>query len=226
MLRLCYDARALFQVGSIMTPKKPKPGSIRERNYQLILAAAEQEFVLHGFKGTSMQAIADRAGVPKANIHYYFGNKATLYRKLLESIVNVWLGIIDDMNADSDPREVLEHFIRTKVRMSYSHPTASRIFAMEIIQGAPFLKDYLSGYLRNWVKEKTAIMNGWMAAGKMPATAPVQLIFMIWATTQHYADFETQILEVTNKREFDADDIRHTEDFLVGTILRGIGLAI
>src|SRR5690606_31433207 len=209
-----------------MTPKKSKPGSIRERNYQLILAAAEQEFVLHGFKGTSMQAIADRAGVPKANIHYYFGNKATLYRKLLESIVNVWLGIIDDMSADSDPREVLEHFIRTKVRMSYSHPTASRIFAMEIIQGSPFLKDYLSGYLRNWVKDTTAILNGSMADGNMPGTEPVRLMFMIWAVAQHYAVFQAQILAVTIGRECGADDIRDTEDFLVGMILRGVGLAV
>src|SRR5690606_35638964 len=112
MLCLCVDVEALYQVDSMMISKRYKLGCIRECNYQLFLAAAEQEFVLHGFKGSSMHAIADRAGVPKANIHYYFGNKATLYRQLLDSIVNVWLGIIDDMTADSYPRDVVAHFIR------------------------------------------------------------------------------------------------------------------
>lgn len=207
-----------------MTTSQPKTGRIRAQNNERILAAAEQEFVLHGFKGTSMQSVADRAGVPKANVHYYFGNKATLYRALLEHIVGAWLNIFDEITPDSDPRDVLEHFIRTKVRMSFTHPNASRIFAMEVIQGAPFLKDYLSGYLRNWVQEKSAIMNAWIEQGKMPAIDPVQLIFMIWSSTQHYADFGTQILEVTAKRRFTEADIRQAEDFVTGMILRGIGL--
>ena len=110
-----------------MTTQKYKTGRIRERNSENILSAAEQEFVLHGFKGTSMQAIADRAGVPKANIHYYFKNKGNLYRALLENILTVWNEVLSDMSPDSDPADVLERFIRTKVELAYSHPNASKI---------------------------------------------------------------------------------------------------
>lgn len=207
-----------------MTTQKYKPGKIRERNNENILAAAEQEFVLHGFKGTSMQSIADRAGVPKANIHYYFKNKANLYKSLLESIMQVWNEVLADITPDSDPADVLSRFIRSKVQMSYTHPNASKIFAMEIIQGAPHLKEHLSQTMRGWVKERTNVIQSWIDQGKIRAVDPTHLIFMIWSTTQHYADFEIQILEVTNKRQYEPDDIEQISDFLVDMIFTGLGL--
>ena len=209
-----------------MTKQKYKPGKIRERNNENILAAAEQEFVLHGFKGTSMQSIADRAGVPKANIHYYFKNKANLYRSLLESIMQVWNEVLADITPDSDPADVLNRFIRSKVQMSYTHPNASKIFAMEIIQGAPHLREHLSQDMRGWVKERVAVIQSWIDQGKIRAVDPTHLIFMIWSTTQHYADFETQILEVTNKRQYEPDDIAQISDFLVDMIFTGLGLEV
>lgn len=207
-----------------MTTQKYKTGKIRERNSENILAAAEQEFVLHGFKGTSMQAIADRAGVPKANIHYYFKNKANLYRTLLESILGMWNEVLSDMAPESDPAFILERFIRTKVALAFNRPNSSKIFAMEIIQGAPYLKDYISVNMRQWVKEKAAVLQSWVDQGKMRPVDPTHLIFMIWSTTQHYADFETQVLEVKNKRQYDDEDIAAVSDFLVDMILTGCGL--
>jgi len=207
-----------------MTKQKYKPGKIRERNNENILAAAEQEFVLHGFKGTSMQSIADRAGVPKANIHYYFKNKANLYRALLENIMQVWNEVLADITPDSDPADVLSRFIRSKVQLSYTHPNASKIFAMEIIQGAPHLRDHLSQTMRAWVKEKTAVIQSWIDQGKINPIDPTHLIFMIWATTQHYADFETQVLEVMNKRQYEPDDIDQITDFLIDMIFTRLGL--
>ncbi|MDK2778343.1 MAG: TetR/AcrR family transcriptional regulator [Pseudomonadota bacterium] len=207
-----------------MSTQKYKTGKIRERNNENILSAAEQEFVLHGFKGTSMQAIADRAGVPKANIHYYFKNKANLYRTLLQNVLTVWNEELAEISPDSDPATVLERFIRTKVRLSYTHPNASKIFAMEIIQGAPYLKDHISVDMRQWVKEKTAIFQTWIDQGKMRPVDPTHLIFLIWSSTQHYADFETQVLEVTNKRKYEEEDIVRIGDFLADLILTGCGL--
>ena len=207
-----------------MTNRKYKPGKIRERNSENILAAAEQEFVLHGFKGTSMQAVADRAGVAKANIHYYFKNKDNLYLALLENIIANWNEVLADMSAESDPADVLSRFIRTKIRLSYTHPNASKIFAMEIIQGAPYLKSHISQAMRQWVKDKSTIIQSWIDQGKIRAIDPTHLIFLIWSATQHYADFDTQVLEVTNKRQYEEDDIEHIGDFLEDIILTGCGL--
>jgi len=203
---------------------KPKVGRIRERNSQQIIQAAQEEFVLHGFKGTSMQSIADRAGLPKANIHYYFKNKENLYNAVLEDIIEDWNVVLSDMDENSDPKEVLTNFIRNKMQLSYKKPNASKIFAMEIIQGAPHIKEYISKELRIWVKERVQIMQSWIDQGKMRAVDPMHLIFMIWATTQHYADFNTQVLEVMNRREYDDEEIERITEFLTDMILNGLDI--
>ena len=204
---------------------KQKVGSIRTRNNQQILQAAQEEFVLHGYKGTSMQSIADRAQLPKANIHYYFKNKANLYQAVLEDIIFAWNQVLADMTEESDPADVLRKFIRSKMELSYTNPNGSKIFAMEIIQGAPYIKEYISKDMRTWVREKTAVIQSWIDQGKMRAVDPTHLIFMIWATTQHYADFNTQVLEVTNLREYDDEEIEKITNFLTDVILTGVGLS-
>jgi len=209
----------------VSSSDKQKVGSIRTRNNQQILQAAQDEFVLHGYKGTSMQSIADRAQLPKANIHYYFKNKANLYQAVLEDIISAWNQVLADMTAESDPADVLRKFIRSKMQLSYTNPNGSKIFAMEIIQGAPHIKEYISKDMRNWVREKTAVIQSWIDQGKMRAVDPTHLIFMIWATTQHYADFNTQVLEVTNRREYDDEEIEKITNFLTDVILTGVGLS-
>ena len=205
--------------------EKQKTGSIRTRNSQQILQAAQEEFVLHGFKGTSMQSIADRAQLPKANIHYYFKNKANLYKVVLEEIMGAWNQVLADMTSQSDPAEVLTRFIRAKMQLSYTNPNGSKIFAMEIIQGAPHLKEYISKDMRHWVREKSNVINSWIDQGKMRKVEPSYLIFMIWASTQHYADFNTQVLEVMNRREYDDQEIDNITQFLTDMILKGLDLA-
>ena len=204
--------------------RKYKPGKIREKNVEQIIEAAECEFVLHGFKGASTQAIADRAGLPKANVHYYFKNKVILYNSVLENIIERWNSVLEDIQYDDDPAEVIENFIRTKVRLSYTHPRSSKIFAMEIIQGAPHLKDYIRSDLRDWVRERTKVINAWIEQGKMKPVDPVHLIFLIWSSTQHYADFETQILTVMNKAEYEEEDVEHITRQLTDIIMGGCGL--
>ena len=209
-----------------MTTKKYKTGKIRERNSEQILQAAEQEFVLHGYKGTSMQSIADRAELPKANIHYYFKNKSNLYLAVLENITNAWNEVLEDMSADMDPAEVLSRFIDAKVQLSYTNPNGSKIFAMEIIQGAPHVKNHISGELREWVKEKTQVIQSWVDQGKMRPIDPMHLIFLIWSSTQHYADFNTQVLEIMDRTEYDEAEVQRISRFLKDMILTGCGLRV
>jgi len=208
----------------VSVTKKYKPGKIREQNSQKILQAAEVEFVKHGYKGTSMQSISDAAGLPKANLHYYFTNKSKLYNAVLQDIVQRWNEVLADITVDDDPAETLEFYIRIKVELAINYPNASKIFATEIIQGAPNLKEYLKTSLRTWLREKTKIIETWVEQGKMSKVDPEHLLFMIWSTTQHYADFEAQILTITNKLEYEADDIERISRFLSHMILTGCGL--
>ena len=204
--------------------RKYKPGKIRDRNWELILNAAREEFVLNGYSGASIQAIADRAGIPKANVHYYFKRKQNLYVAVLDGILHLWNEFIDEINEDDDPAIVLDKIIRQKVELSYTHPRSSKLFAQEIIQGAPHLKDYLRNEMRPFVRKTIGIMETWIEQGKMKAVDPVHLIFLIWSSTQHYADFETQVLTIMNRAEYEREMIDQIANFLSSVILTGVGL--
>ena len=194
------------------------------RQYRTILDAAIEEFSRLGYKATSMQVIANRAGIPKANVHYYFKNKENLYREVLNHIIEVWNISFDEIQNDEEPAVALDRMIRAKVRLSYTHANASRLFANEIIHGAEHLGDYLKQDVRQWVRDKSRIIQAWIDAGKMDPVDPVHLIFLIWSSTQHYADFETQVLTILNRAEYETEMIDDIADFLSQVILKGCGL--
>ena len=204
--------------------RKYRPGLIRERNRGKILQAAEQEFALNGYKGATIQSIAERAGLPKSNVLYYFSNKQRMYGAMFDDILGRWNKVFSDVNPEDDPAEALANFISTKVEMSRRYPLASRLFAMEIIQGAPFLMGHLRTNMREWVRGRAEVIQQWIDEGRMAQVDPVKLIFLIWSSTQHYADFQVQILMVENKAEYEQRDFDHAADFLTDLILRGCGL--
>ena len=141
--------------------KATNGGRIREKNRQKIIQAAEQIFAQKGFSGATTQAIAELSKLPKANVHYYFGTKAALYKAVIANILDPWLSATNDLKDDSDPRQAMESYIRAKVMLSKNRPLASRIFANEVISGAPVIKDVLRTELRDWVLEKRAVMDRW-----------------------------------------------------------------
>lgn len=204
--------------------RKYKRGKIRDKNLDLILSAAREEFVTKGYSGASIQAIADKAGIAKANVHYYFKKKSNLYVAVLDGIIRLWNDYFDEINVDDDPALVLDHFIRQKVELSYSHPKSSKLFAMEIILGAPRLHDYMRNEMRPFVRRKVEVIEKWIEQGKMKPVDPTHLIFLIWSSTQHYADFDTQVLTIMNRAEYEPEMIEEISNFLSQTILTGIGL--
>ncbi len=168
---------------------RDKPaGRIRQKNEEAILAAAEEEFARHGFKGTSMNTIAQNVGLPKANLHYYFGNKLGLYTAVLSNILELWDSTFNTLGVDDDPAEALARYIRAKMEFSRRYPLASRIFAMEIISGGECLTAHFNQDYRSWFRGRAAVFEAWIAAGRMDPVDPVHLIFLLWGSTQHYAD--------------------------------------
>ncbi|MFC7090519.1 TetR/AcrR family transcriptional regulator [Halomonas salifodinae] len=196
----------------------------RTRNEQLILEAAERVFACHGYRGASVQAIAEAAGLPKSNVLYYVGSKRRLYVTLLERMMARWNAMLDDIRVEDDPAEVLEAFIRSKMALSRSHPQGSRLFAAEILGGAPFLQEYLHGELRDWVQARARVFEQWAERGLMDPVDPVWLIFLIWSSTQHYADFEAQVLGITGQESLSDADYARATDFLCRVILKGCGV--
>ncbi|WDE03145.1 TetR family transcriptional regulator C-terminal domain-containing protein [Thalassomonas viridans] len=206
------------------TKKPNKQGRIRAESELKIITAAQEEFILQGYRGATVQSIADRSGLPKANILYYFKNKENIYHAVLERTLNMWDQAIGDIDPAHGPKVAIEKFIAAKVRVSFEHPGASKIYAMEIIQGAQHLKEFTRTYQRQWVREKAKLFQQWIDNGEMKNVDPVNLIFLIWSSTQHYADFETQILQIMNRADYEEDDVTHVTRFLTDIILRGCGL--
>jgi TetR/AcrR family transcriptional regulator len=204
--------------------KTYKRGQIRLDNEAKILASAEQEFADRGYGGASMDRIAKRAGIARTNVHYYFNNKLDLYVAVLTGIVDLWNSAFSQIGPDDDPADALSAYIRAKVLYSKTHPLASRVFASEIIHGAPNLTAYLKKDFRQWMREKAKVIQYWVDNGKMDPVDPIYLIFMIWSSTQHYADFEVQVNAVLNKRKLAKQDYEEVIDNLTHIILKGCGV--
>lgn len=179
------------------------PGVRRRKKFddkrQFILETALSVFSQFGFHGSTIEQIASNADISKTNLFYYFKSKEELYLTILENILNDWLAPIGSFDEADEPKIALERYIRLKLELSRDQPEASRLFCLEIIQGAPILKNYLSGELKELIEEKSKVIEGWIHQGKMKQIEPTQLIFIIWATTQHYADFSVQIKAITGK---------------------------
>ncbi|UYM56471.1 HTH-type transcriptional regulator RutR [Leclercia adecarboxylata] len=191
---------------------------------QAILAAALETFSQFGIHGTRLEQVAELAGVSKTNLLYYFPSKEALYVSVLQQILDIWLAPLKAFREELTPLVAIQQYIRLKLEVSRDYPQASRLFCLEMLQGAPLLKTVLSGDMKSLVDEKSAIIAGWVATGRLAPVDPHHLIFMIWAATQHYADFSAQVEAVTGKTLKDDDFFHSTVENVERMIIEGIRL--
>ena len=195
---------------------------IQLRNEERILDAAQEVFATYGYQGATIDEVAHRAGISKPNLHYYFKRKRDLYLAVLRRTLEIWLVPLRELDRTGDPEEEIGNYIAHKVQLSRRFPAASRVFANEIVQGAPFLKGYLQTDLRKVVERKAAVIQHWIDEGKLAPIDPYHLIFLIWAATQHYADFIPQIKAVMNVSRLNQGHFRKVEQSLSRIILHGV----
>jgi TetR/AcrR family transcriptional regulator len=205
--------------------KPGRRGEIRRENERLILEAAEKVFAEAGYGGATMQLIADMAGLPKANLHYYFATKEDLYRRVVANIFDIWLHAADAMDGAEGPAEGIGAYIDAKMEISRRHPDGSKVWASEVMHGAPVIQDYLETTLMDWTEGRVAVIERWIAEGKMAPVDPRHLLYMLWATTQHYADFGHQIETLNGGKPLSDAQWRAAKDSVKAIVLRGIGAA-
>lgn len=169
---------------------------IQKRNRAIILEGALEVFSANGFRGATIDQIAAAAGLSKPNVLYYFASKDDIHRNLLTALLDRWLAPLSALDPDAEPLDEVLRYVQAKLAMSRDYPRESRLFAYEVLQGAPHLSELLGGRLRQMVDEAVILLQGWMDQGRLARTDPRHLIFSIWAMTQHYADFETQVQAV------------------------------
>lgn len=191
-------------------------------NEARIISAALEIFSTCGYRGSTVDQIATSAGMSKANVLYYFSSKQAIYSAVLERTLSVWLDPLDELNPAGDPVEELWRYARQKLHLSRQAPAASRLFANEILQGAPVIRHFLETELKELVDFKCQIIQDWIDAGKLAPISPLHLIFMIWSATQHYADFDTQI-QALCPHDQDQDQLyRDAEATLHRLLTRGL----
>ncbi|WP_299402194.1 TetR family transcriptional regulator C-terminal domain-containing protein [uncultured Roseobacter sp.] len=170
-----------------------KPSRIQQRNRRRILDAALDVFSMHGYRGATLDQIAEAAGLSKPNILYYFDGKEEIHVTLLNQLMETWLEPLVTLDPDGDPLQEILSYVQRKLDMARDLPRESRLFAGEILQGAPRMAPHLQSGLQPLFEEKCAVIQSWMEQGFLTTVDPRHLIFSIWATTQHYADFAAQV---------------------------------
>lgn len=191
-------------------------------NIDKILDAALAAFARDGLRGARIEEIAGAAEMSKTNLLYYFRTKEQLYSAVLTRTLDIWLRPLRDLDESLDPATALTAYIDAKLDYSRRYPEASRLFALEIIQGAPVLGPVLQGGLHALVEEKSALIRKWITAGKLRPIDPLHLLFAVWATTQHYADFASQIRSLSGRDLSDDAFFAETREAVTGILLRGM----
>lgn len=179
-----------------MTDAAPPRTRIQQENRRKIMAGALEVFAAEGFRGATLDQISAASGLSKPNLLYYFASKEAIYTQLLTELLQTWLQPLRDMDPRGEPLAEVMGYVQRKLEMSRDMPRESRLFANEMLRGAPQISATLSGALRELVEDRAALLRAWMAEGRLKQTPPDHLIISIWALTQHYADFEVQVRAV------------------------------
>ncbi len=200
----------------------PKRSPLRMRNEARILDAAQHVFAAEGYHGATIDRIAARADMSQPNLHNYFKTKADLYAAVLERTLDVWLGLVDRLDAAGDPAVELRRYIVRKMELSRQHPEASRVFANEVLRGAPVLRPHLQTRVRQNVAHFREVVDGWIAAGRLRPVDADHLVFLIWGATQHYADFLPQIKAIRGVPRLSKDDFDRAAASIATIVLNGV----
>ncbi len=205
--------------------KRPGQKERRREREARILKAAEKVFAEAGFGGATMQLIADMAGLPKANLHYYFPTKEALYRQVVQNIFQIWLRAADVFDSADGPAEAIAAYIDAKMEISRHHPAGSKVWASEVMHGAPVIQDYLETTLTEWTEGRAKVIERWIEEGRMNRVNPHHLLYMLWATTQHYADFNHQIETLNGGKPLSDTQWDEAKASVKKIILAGIGIS-
>ena len=206
-----------------MTNPKVK---IRRKNIEKILLAAEKVFAEQGYAGTKMADIAQQAQLPRSNLHYYFSTKDELYREVLVNLLDTWELEGACFENFDDPRVVLTSYIMEKMNHSRTRPHGSKLWANEIMRGAPLFQDMLDEHMAKGAKLMEQKIRQWVDEKRINPVEPSALLYMIWASTQHYADFDYQVCALNGHQPLSDQQFYQATQTITAVILRGVGLSL
>jgi TetR/AcrR family transcriptional regulator len=199
----------------------------RDRLEADILAVAVRVFAECGYEGAAIATVAERSGLSKQNLLYYFPTKQALYERVLDGVLDDWLARMESLaDDDKDPRDMLRAYVQAKLRFSREQPWASRVYALEVIGGARVYGAQIQRRVVPLLRKDIAAFEKWIAAGRIAAVDATHLLFAIWAMTQSYADFAPQMALVLNRRQLNRRDFEAGEKVIVEMVLAAVAVQI
>ena len=197
----------------------------RDKLESEITAEAVKVFAEYGYEGTSIAMVAENAGLSKQNLMYYFPTKQALYQRVLDEVLDEWLARMDTLaSAERDPRDMLRSYVQAKLKFSREQPWASRVYAMEVISGAPLYGGQIQSRVVPLVRKDIDVFEQWIGEGKIAPVNATHLLFAIWAMTQSYADFAAQMTLVLNRKQLTKKDFDDAEKLIVDMVLAAISV--
>ena len=196
----------------------------RDRLEADIATEAVRVFAECGYEGASVATIAENVGLSKQNLMYYFPTKQALYQRVLDDVLDEWLARMANIaEPDGEPAEVLRAYIKAKLDFSREHPWGSRVYAMEVISGAPLYGEQIRERVVPLVRKDIEVFERWIAEGRIAPVNATHLLFAIWAMTQSYADFAPQMQLVLGAGQLTGNDFADAEEtiskLVIGALL-------
>jgi TetR/AcrR family transcriptional regulator len=211
----------------------PKPSGADLTTEQRILAAARQEFSERGLDGARMQAIADRAGVNKALVHYYFRSKEKLFEIIIHDIVStIWGKIYYDLDTPSpgaDFRSVIRSVVSEYVRTFAAQPEMPIILMRQLINKDENFNLVAQSVIRaigEGPKRIFSLFEKETRAGTIKKVDPIQLIMSIMGMIM-VTFISRPIVEVVQKKtgfavSYDEKFYAARIDFITDLVFDGI----
>lgn len=196
--------------------------SIRQRNQHLILEAASEEFAAKGFDATQTRDIAARAGVPKANLYYYFQSKENLYSRVLLKFVEPLLKASAALRESDDPVVALQAYIQARIRIARENPHTSKVFSYELLLGAKQLPEECRHLLQVEAQRNVDCLRSWIDRGLLASADPEHLMLFIWSATRTFTNLGWQISHLSGTKTPGDADYKAAAATITQLVLRGV----
>ncbi|GLO13307.1 transcriptional regulator [Pseudomonas putida] len=212
------DANALY---GVIDQSLGNPG-IRRKNQKLILKAASESFAATGFTATHSHEIAERAGVPKANLYYYFQTKENLYVQVLMSFVEPLVKASAALRKNDDPIAGLRAYIKARIRIIREHPFSAAVFSQELLSGGRRLPEACKNVLHEEARHNVACLRNWIDHGRLAPCDPEHLMIFIWSATRTYTNLAWQMSQIRGVAQPDKSDFDRATRTVTRMVLSGV----
>lgn len=189
---------------------------------QSILAEAENHFAQFGFEGASLESIAAATGISRHNLLYYFPSKDALYQRVLDDVLTQWLASLQGLSLSDDPQEALRRYIRSKLHYSRTRPQGAKVFAKEVIAGAPRYRQAITERVAPLLRAEVRTFERWAREGRIAKVHFTHLMFIIWSVTQAYAEQEAQFALLLGKPALTERDYDQAEELIVRMVISAL----